>query len=260
MEISSSLTLEILNQPFLLEKRIKLLIAIEEHGSILKAAKNVPMSYKSAWDSIDIMNNLSPKPIVNRATGGKNGGGTSLTQYGKTIIDTYKILKSEQERFLDTISQKINFENLELDAIRRLSMNISARNQISGNIESIEQGTINASVYIKLKSGYTLVSVVTNESIRELELKDGDRVTTIFKSNNVLLTTNKTLNISARNKFSGTITNITQGSVNGNIQIDLGNGDTLSSVVTSDSITSLGLKVGDDVSAIVKASDIMIGK
>lgn len=60
MEFSSNLTLGILNEPFLLEKRIRLLNAIEQYGSILKAAKNVPMSYKAAWDSIDAMNNLSP--------------------------------------------------------------------------------------------------------------------------------------------------------------------------------------------------------
>jgi len=260
MELSSNLTLEVLNEPFLLEKRIKLLLAIEEHGSILKAAKNVPMSYKSAWDSVDAMNNLSPQPIVNRSTGGKNGGGTSLTLYGKKIVDTYKILKKEQERFLATVSKEIDFNNLELDSIRRLSMNISARNQIAGSIEYIEQGSVNASVFIKLKSGYTLVSIITNQSVESLELQSGDEVTTIFKSNNVLLTTDSGLSISARNKFMGTIAMIEKGSVNANVQIDLGNGDTISSVITIDSTVALGLKVGDSICAIVKASDIMIGK
>jgi hypothetical protein len=45
LEISSNLTLEIFNQPFLLEKRIELLIAVKRTGSISKAAKEVPMSY-----------------------------------------------------------------------------------------------------------------------------------------------------------------------------------------------------------------------
>ena len=51
MEILSNLTLEIFNQPFLLEKRIELLIAIQKTGSISKAAKEVPMSYKAAWEA-----------------------------------------------------------------------------------------------------------------------------------------------------------------------------------------------------------------
>jgi len=49
MELSSKLTVNMLGEPFLLEKRIELLYAIEKHGSISKAAKAVPMSYKSAW-------------------------------------------------------------------------------------------------------------------------------------------------------------------------------------------------------------------
>ena len=48
MAISSNLTLELFDQPFLLEKRIELLMAIKKTGSINKAAKEVTMIYKSA--------------------------------------------------------------------------------------------------------------------------------------------------------------------------------------------------------------------
>ena len=89
MEISSNLTLELFNQPFLLKKRIDLLIAIQKNGSISKAAKEVPMSYKAAWEAIEAMNNLSISPIVERETGGVGGGGTSLTPYGENLLNTY---------------------------------------------------------------------------------------------------------------------------------------------------------------------------
>ena len=79
MEILSNLTLEIFNQPFLLEKRIELLIAVKRTGSISKAAKEVPMSYKAAWEAIESMNHLSTTPIVQRDTGGVGSGGTTLT-------------------------------------------------------------------------------------------------------------------------------------------------------------------------------------
>ena len=64
VEISSNLTLEIFNQPFLLEKRIDLLIAVKRTGSISKAAIEVPMSYKAAWEAIEAMNNLSTTPAI----------------------------------------------------------------------------------------------------------------------------------------------------------------------------------------------------
>ena len=82
----SILTLELFNKPFLLEKRIDLLIAIKKFGSINKAAKEVPLSYKAAWEAIEDMNNLSNTPIVIKETGGTGGGGTKLTKYGKNLV------------------------------------------------------------------------------------------------------------------------------------------------------------------------------
>ena len=61
-------------------------------------------------------------------------------------------------------------------------MQISARNQISGIVELITNGTVNAEVYIKLKSGHTIVSVITNTAVNNLDLNLGDEVVAIFKS------------------------------------------------------------------------------
>ena len=260
MEISSNLTLELFNQPFLLEKRIDLLIAIQKTGSISKAAKEVPMSYKAAWEAIEAMNNLSITPIVERETGGVGGGGTSLTSYGENLLNTYMLLKEEQKKFLENLNRMTDINTGTLKAIRRLSMQISARNQISGIVEYIEHGKINAEVYLKLKSGYTLVSVITNTAVKNLDLKLNDEVVAIFKSSTVLLTTDISLNISARNKFQGVIDTINKGEINSEVVLDIGNADKIASVITTSSVDSLGLKKGTHVSAIIKASDIMIGK
>ena len=50
-------------------QQIQLLQAIEQCGSITKAAKSVGISYKTAWDRINMMNNLSDKPLVLRSAG-----------------------------------------------------------------------------------------------------------------------------------------------------------------------------------------------
>jgi molybdate transport system regulatory protein len=260
MELSSNLTLELFNQPFLLEKRIELLIAIKKTGSISKAAKEVPMSYKGAWEAVEAMNNLSVNPIVQRETGGVGGGGTTLTSYGENLLKTYSILKNEQNKFLHNLSQMTDINTGTLKTIRRLSMQISARNQISGTVELIEHGKVNAEVFIKLKSGYTLVSVITNTAVNNLDLKTGDDVVAIFKSSTVLITTDITLNISARNKFQGTVEYVNQGEINSELIIDIGNNDKIASVITSSSIHRLNIKEGTQVSAIIKASDVMIGK
>ncbi|QKF65618.1 transcriptional regulator, ModE family [Arcobacter venerupis] len=260
MELSSNLTLEIFNQPFLLEKRIDLLIAVKRTGSISKAAKEVPMSYKAAWEAIESMNNLSTTPIVQRETGGVGGGGTTLTPYGENLIATFEILRNEQKKFLKNLSQITDINTGTLKTIRRLSMQISARNQISGTVELIEYGKINAEVFIKLKSGYTLVSVITKTAVNNLNLKLGDEVVAIFKSSTVLITTDISLNISARNKFQGTIDSVNQDEINTELIIDIGNSDKIASVITTGSFDRLKMKKGTQVSAIIKASDVIIGK
>ena len=260
MEISSNLTLEIFNQPFLLEKRIELLIAVKRTGSISKAAKEVPMSYKAAWEAIESMNNLSTTPIVQRETGGVGGGGTTLTPYGENLIETFEILRNEQKKFLKNLTQITDINTGTLKTIRRLSMQISARNQISGTVELIEHGKINAEIFIKLKSGYTLVSVITNTAANNLSLKIGDEVVAIFKSSTVLITTDITLNISARNKFQGTIDSVNKDEINTELIIDIGNSDKIASVITTSSYERLKMDIGTQVSAIIKASDVIIGK
>ncbi len=165
MAISSNLTLELLNQPFLLEKRIELLKAIKQTGSINKAAALVPMSYKSAWEAVEAMNNLSISPIVTRETGGAGGGGTTLTQYGENLLTTYSLLKEEQRKFIENLNRITDLNSGTLKTIKRLSMQISARNQIIGTIEKISLGAVNAEIQMKLKSGKSIVSIITNSSV-----------------------------------------------------------------------------------------------
>ena len=86
---------------FLGDTRIRLLEAIERHGSISQAAKAVPLSYKAAWDAVDAMNNLADQPLVVRSTGGKHGGGTLLTDHGRKVVALYRALETEYQAALD---------------------------------------------------------------------------------------------------------------------------------------------------------------
>ena len=89
---------------FLGDTRIRRLEAIATHGSISQAAKAVPLSYKAAWDAIDAMNNLADQPLVLRSTGGKNGGGTLLTEHGSRTIALYRALEADHQDSLDRLS------------------------------------------------------------------------------------------------------------------------------------------------------------
>ena len=68
------------------------------------------------------------------------------------------------------------------------------------------------------------------------------------------------MKISARNRFLGTITAINPGAVNATIKVDIGGGNVVTSSITEEAIGELELTVGDQVTVLVKASDVLIGK
>lgn len=259
MEILSSISLGSADRAFLLEKRIKLLKAIKEDGSILKAAKKVPISYKAAWEAVDEMNNLCPTPLVVKESGGKGGGGTTLTPYGERIVELFELISSEQKRFLEHLTKMSDFTTAELNTIQRIAMQLSARNQLSGTVEEVTLGRVNAEVIIRLKSGNTLVSNITKHGVENLGLKKGDEVVAIFKSSSVLLGIGEA-NISARNKISGEVSEITHGEVSCEVVIDTGCNEKITSVITNNAAEEMGLEVGKKVVAIIKSTEIMIGR
>lgn len=67
------------------------------------------------------------------------------------------------------------------------------------------------------------------------------------------------MEISARNQLKGTIKEVTPGAVNGEVVLDV-SGQEMVAMISMRSIRRLGLKPGDAVVAVVKASDVMIGK
>jgi molybdopterin-binding protein len=65
------------------------------------------------------------------------------------------------------------------------------------------------------------------------------------------------MQISARNVFAGKITDIKKGSTTSHVQLDV-NGLTVTAAITNEAVDELNLKVGDDASAVIKSSDVMI--
>jgi molybdate transport system regulatory protein len=264
MELSSKLTLEMLGQPFLLEKRIELLHAIEEHGSISKAAKAVPMSYKSAWEAVDTMNALSPEPIVCRETGGKDGGGTTITAYGQQLLKNYALLKEEHSRFLEKLSALTDIQSGAFKTIGRLAMQISARNQIQAEVISIDDQHVNANILLKLKSGKALYSTITKEAAENLQIEEKQTVIAIFKSNAVLLSKNadeKSMDEkNNENRLEGIVTKIDKDTENTKVVVDIGDHDTVVSVMPTVALEKMGIAEGSSVMAMIKSNNIMIGK
>ena len=65
-------------------------------------------------------------------------------------------------------------------------MQISARNQLKGQVTRVKSGAVMAEVEVKVKAG-KVVAAITDGSLKRLKLKAGDRVTVIIKATEVLI-------------------------------------------------------------------------
>jgi molybdate transport system regulatory protein len=72
-----------------------LLVAIDRTGSISGAARAMGMSYKRAWDLVDTMNKSFREPLVATATGGSQGGGAQVTEFGHEVLYRYRDIEAK---------------------------------------------------------------------------------------------------------------------------------------------------------------------
>lgn len=66
--------------------------------------------------------------------------------------------------------------------------------------------------------------------------------------------------LSARNQLEGKIKNVDLGAVMANIKIEVSEPNVITAVITKESAEKLGLAEGDDVTAIIKSTEVIIGK
>jgi len=66
-------------------------------------------------------------------------------------------------------------------------MKISARNIIKGKVEKVDEGAVMANVKIKITAPDTITAIITKESIKDLDIKNGDEVMAIIKSTEVMI-------------------------------------------------------------------------
>jgi molybdopterin-binding protein len=69
-----------------------------------------------------------------------------------------------------------------------------------------------------------------------------------------------TMKLSARNQIKGKILEVQKGATTAHVRIDIGNGIVITSSITNEAVDDLGLGVGDDAIAVIKASDVMVAK
>lgn len=136
-------------------------------------------------------------------------------------------------------------------------MKLSARNKFIGKVTDVTRGAVNGIVKIELSNGQHITSSITLEAIDDLDITVGKEVTAIIKSTSVLIGRGQ-LTLSARNKLSGTIIDTNRGAVNAIVKVELPSNVVISSSITLEAVDELDLTVGTEVTAVVKASEVLI--
>jgi molybdate transport system regulatory protein len=73
--------------------KIALLEKIGELGSISAGGRAMDMSYRRAWELIEELNTIFGKPVVDSRSGGRKGGGATLTPLGQSLITRYRAME-----------------------------------------------------------------------------------------------------------------------------------------------------------------------
>ena len=233
MQAEILLTLKLQERLFADPRRINLLKQIEQTGSISQGAKNANISYKSAWDAINEMNQLSEQTLVERATGGKGGGGAVITRYGQRLIQLYDLLGQIQQKAFDVLSDDDALPlNSLLAAISRFSLQTSARNQWFGTITALDHQQVQQHVDVLLADGTTSLKVaITAQSAQRLDLTQGKEVLVLLKAPWVDITTDHVTAQQADNQLRGRISHIERGELQYEVLMALPDGQQLCATV-----------------------------
>ncbi|MCW2257033.1 molybdopterin-binding protein [Providencia alcalifaciens] len=138
-------------------------------------------------------------------------------------------------------------------------MQVSARNQLIGTVSIVKEGAVNNEVVLSLGNGEELTTVITRESCETLGLVVGKEAVAIIKAPWVVLAKPDCgLRFSARNQFSGKISNIIEGAVNSTVHLVTDKGVELTAIITNESLEDMALSKGVDITAFIKASSVIL--
>ncbi|MGE9550762.1 molybdenum-dependent transcriptional regulator [Erwinia amylovora] len=255
MKAELSLILKLQQRLFADPRRIELLKQIQHTGSISQGAKLAGISYKSAWDAINEMNTLADRTLVERATGGKGGGGAVVTPYGERLIQLFALLEQIQQKAFDVLQDDVPLGSL-LGAIARFSLQTSARNQLSGTIVQRDEQSVQQHVEVLLADGITRIKVaLTEQSANRLSLDAGKEVLVLIKAPWIDVTPSRS---GADNQLSGTLSHLERGDSHSEVLIDLPGGEILCATLSNERVDNQKLQIEQAVTAHFNADRVII--
>lgn len=133
---------------------------------------------------------------------------------------------------------------------------LSARNKIRGIVSEVRCDGVMG--IVKVEAGdEKITATISSESVRDLKLKAGSKVVAVIKATEVMMANDK-LVMSARNQFRGTVRSLEKDALMAIVKLDVPGDIGLTALISSEAADQLGLAVGKEAVAVVKATSVMI--
>lgn len=168
------------------DKRVDILRALGETGSISEAARQCGVSYKAAWQAVETLSNLAGVPLVHKSVGGTGGGGAQLTEAGLQVLEAAAELQEAQRRVMDRLKGSAGFA-LDTGRLASLGLRTSMRNHLPAVVRAVRAQAGHVRVQMELLGGLPLHATITRESRQLLGLEAGLQVLALCKASGVVL-------------------------------------------------------------------------
>jgi molybdate transport system regulatory protein len=133
---------------------------------------------------------------------------------------------------------------------------LSARNKIRGIVNEVKCDGVMG--IVKVEAGDEKITAsISAESVRDLKLAAGSKVVAVIKATEVMMANDK-LVMSARNQFRGTVRSLEKDALMAIVKLDVPGDIGLTALISAEAADQLGLAVGKEAVAVVKATSVMI--
>ena len=227
------------------DKRLDILRKIEDAGSISQAARMSGVSYKAAWQAIDVLSNLAGTPLVEKVVGGAGGGGARLSLAGKNLLHASAELTQMKEQLMRQSSAASKTHS---SSTKLLGLRTTMRNQFPSTVKSVVKKGAIVRVGLTTKGGNFFHASITSTSAELFELKENQQILALCKATAV--------NVypyplpKQKNVISGIVIRKSRSKEMGEVNLLIEPGITLAGMTKQTAL----LKIGDEAYADIDAT------
>lgn len=130
-------------------------------------------------------------------------------------------------------------------------------NELRGHIKTVEVSGNLSLVGVELQNGQLFKAIVIDTPQSASYLEPDTAVAVVFKETEVIIGTGTQFQISLQNQIPATIAQLEQGKLLSKLKLETTNGS-ISAIISSNAVDNLNLKLGQEVTAMIKLNEVML--